>query len=66
MEGKGKIMEMVRCGMKNKEFNDDILIADGDIPITNETSLPEQMLFACTYYGWLVGKYGNKDWFENR
>ena len=61
-----QIKELISLGKRNKEFNDEILIADGDTPPTITSTLVEELLYACTYYGWLVGKYGSKDWSNHR
>ena len=53
-----KIREVYKSAKKNKQFNDDILRADGDTPPNFFSNEIVKHIYTTTYYGWLVAKYG--------
>ena len=56
-----KVRSLYNSALKNKEFLNDVKEADNDKAPTVFSSSIEKHIFTASYYGWLVGKYGN-DW----
>lgn len=56
-----KIKKIYESAKNNKQFNTNILLADGDTPPNFFSAREEKYFYTMTYYGWLVGKYG-EDW----
>lgn len=51
--------QLFKAGKKNKQFLDDIFMADKDTKPNRFSSEMRKAIFTAAYYGWLVGKYGN-------
>ena len=58
-----KVKMLYKHSIKNKEFIDDLWIADADRPPSSFSCEVTKIIFAGLYYGWLVGKHG-KRWQE--
>lgn len=54
-----EIYKLYEKGLENKEFLDAIKSADNDEKPNLCSSQIEKHLFVSTYYGWLVGKFGD-------
>lgn len=57
---KGNIKVIYKGAIKNEEFLGEIKEAHGDEKPSLFSTTLERHLFVGVYYGWLVGKYGNK------
>jgi hypothetical protein len=53
-----KIKKIYDSGLKNEMFIASIKAADNDKKPNILSSSMTKQLFAITYYGWLVGRYG--------
>ena len=62
MTSSEKLMKVFKAGKLNKEFLKDIKEADNDEAPDNSANLLNRLYFTLTFYGWLVGKYGSKEW----
>ena len=54
------IKKIYKCALSNIEFLNAIKEADNDKKPTMFSGEFEKHMFVTTYYGWLVGKYGNE------
>lgn len=55
-----RIRQQLKAAKLNKEFLAAIKEADNDNPPGFFADSLTEHLFCAVYYGWLVGKYGNK------
>lgn len=62
MTSSEKLMKVYKAGKLNKEFLKEIKEADNDEAPDNSRNILHKVFFALTFYGWLVGKYGAKNW----
>jgi hypothetical protein len=62
MTSSKKLMKVYKAGRLNKEFLKEIKEADNDEAPDNSRNTLDKVFFALTFYGWLVGKYGPKEW----
>lgn len=62
MTSREKITRLYNAGRKNKEFLAEIYEADKDEFPDNSKSILVKINFIMVFYGWLVGKYGAKNW----
>jgi len=60
-----KVKKTWKSCIKNKKFQSDAFLADGDKFPSIQRRLfmsdTDKLIWSSIYYGWLVGKYGN-DW----
>jgi len=53
-----KVLKLYEGALNNEEFIEEIRYADNDKPPTIFSDELTKHIFAVTYYGWLVAKYG--------